>query len=85
MLSLEQLPDKGVGSLKRKRIWAEISGSRLTPEQLFERFRRDFNEATPGIVDAQAEAGNPVRSRDGSDDHDVAPASRKYSGARPGA
>jgi NADH dehydrogenase len=53
----EQLPDEGVGALKRKRLWAEISGSRLTPEQLFERFRRDFNEATPGIVDAQTEPG----------------------------
>jgi NADH dehydrogenase len=51
------LPDEGVGALKRKRLWAEISGSRLTPEQLFERFRRDFNEATPGIVDAQTEPG----------------------------
>lgn len=54
---LEQLPDEGVGALKRKRMWAEISGSRLTPEQLFERFRSDFNEATPGIVDAKVEPG----------------------------
>ena len=53
----EQLPDEGIGALKRKRIWADISGSRLTPEQLFEVFRRDFNEVTPGIVDAQTEPG----------------------------
>ena len=53
----EQLPDQGVGSLTRKRIWADISGSRLTPEELFEKFRRDFDEATPGIVDAQTEPG----------------------------
>lgn len=53
----EQLPDEGIGTLKRKRIWADISGSRLNPEQLFERFRRDFNEATPNIVDAQTEPG----------------------------
>jgi hypothetical protein len=53
----EQLPEEGIGALKRKRIWADISGSRLTPEQLFERFRSDFNEATPGIVDAQVEPG----------------------------
>jgi NADH dehydrogenase len=51
----EQLPQEGVGSLKRKRIWADISGSRLTPEELFEKFRADFNEATPGIVDAEVE------------------------------
>ena len=54
----EQLPDDaGIGSLKRKRIWADISGSRLSPEELFERFRCDFNEATPGIVDARTEPG----------------------------
>lgn len=53
----EQLPDEGVGTLSRKRFWADISGSRLTPEELFERFRRDFNEATPGIVDAEIEPG----------------------------
>ena len=51
----EQLPQEGVGTLKRKRIWADISGSRLTPEELFEKFREDFNEATPGIVDAEVE------------------------------
>jgi NADH dehydrogenase len=53
----EQLPDEGFGALKRKRIWADISGSRLTPEELFERFRADFNEVTPGIVDAKTEPG----------------------------
>lgn len=51
----EQLPDEGVGSLKRKRIWADISGSKLSSEELFDRFRHDFNEATPGTVDAEAE------------------------------
>jgi len=53
----EQFPDEGIGMLKRKRLWADISGSRLTPEELFEMLRRDFNEATPGIVDAEAEPG----------------------------
>lgn len=53
----EQLPDEGIGALKRKRIWADISGSRLRPEELFEVFRRDFNEVTPGMVDAEIEPG----------------------------
>ena len=53
----EQLPDEGIGALKRKRIWADISGSRLSPEELFETFRRDFDEATPGVVDAKTEPG----------------------------
>lgn len=53
----EQLPDEGIGTLKRKRIWADIVASKLDPEQLFERFRSDFNEVTPGIVDAKTEPG----------------------------
>ena len=53
----EQLPDDGIGTLKRKRMWAEVSGSRLTPEELFERFRVDFSEATPGVVEATTDAG----------------------------
>jgi NADH dehydrogenase len=53
----EQTPDEGVGSIRRKRIWADISGSTMSPEALFEVFRRDFHEATPGIVDAKTEPG----------------------------
>ncbi|MEO5588156.1 MAG: DUF1990 family protein [Gemmatimonadaceae bacterium] len=53
----EQLPNSGTGTLERKRIWADISGSKLTPEELFECFRRNFNEATPHVVDAEAEPG----------------------------
>lgn len=62
----EQLPHEGVGSLKRKRIWSDIAGSRLTPEELFERLRRDFNEATPGIVDAEIEPGTRCALDDGA-------------------
>jgi Nucleoside-diphosphate-sugar epimerases len=63
---LEQTPDEGVGSLKRKRIWADISGSRLTAEQLFDRFRRDFDEATPGILDARAEPDTTCELKEGA-------------------
>lgn len=62
----EQTPDEGIGALKRKRIWADISGSRLTPEQLFDRFRRDFDEATPGILDAKAEPGTTCELKQGA-------------------
>ncbi|MEJ7759115.1 MAG: NAD-dependent epimerase/dehydratase family protein [Gemmatimonadaceae bacterium] len=62
----EQLPEDGIGSLKRKRIWADISGSRLSPEQLFERFARDFNDATPGIVDAEIEPGTQCELHQGA-------------------
>ena len=62
----EQLPQEGIGKLKRKRIWADIAGSRLTPEELFEKLRRDFNEATPGIVDAEVEPGTECALDDGA-------------------
>jgi len=62
----EQLPHEGIGTLKRKRIWADITGSRLSPEELFERLRRDFNEATPGIVDAEVEPGTECALDDGA-------------------
>lgn len=61
----EQLPDDGVGTLKRKRIWADISGSRLDPDALFTRFSRDFNEVTPGIVDAATEPGTSAALEQG--------------------
>jgi nucleoside-diphosphate-sugar epimerase len=56
-LQPEQFPDTGIGSLKRKQFWADIRGCTCTPEMLFERFRRDFNEATPVFVDGAAEPG----------------------------
>ena len=62
---LEQTPAEGVGSLKRKRIWADISGSRLTAEQLFETFRKDFDEATPGLLDAKVEPGTRCHLEEG--------------------
>jgi NADH dehydrogenase len=62
----EQLPHEGIGTLKRKRIWADIAGSRLSPEELFDRLRRDFNEATPGIVDAKVEPGTECALDEGA-------------------
>ena len=62
----EQTPGDGIGSLKRKRIWADISGSKLTPEELFEQFRRDFDEATPGFLDAKVEPGTTCKLEDGA-------------------
>lgn len=62
----EQLPQEGIGTLKRKRIWADIVESKLSPEELFDRLRRDFNEATPGIVDAEIEPGTECALDDGA-------------------
>ena len=43
----EQLPSDGVGDLRRKRFWADISGSSFTPESLFERVRLKFGDLMP--------------------------------------
>ncbi len=51
----EQLPEDGIGTLKRKRYWADIIGSTYDAERLFAQFRRSFNEVTPVFVDAAAE------------------------------
>ena len=55
----ELLPDEGVGTLTRKQFWADIDGSRLTPEDLFQHFVSHFSECTPWHVDVGAEPGTP--------------------------
>ena len=54
-LQPEQLPSQGVGALKRKRYWADIAGSKHSPETLFTLFRTHFDDVTPVFVDAKAE------------------------------
>jgi len=54
-LQPEQLPSQGVGSLKRKRFWADIVASKHSPETLFTLFRTHFDDVTPVFVDARAE------------------------------
>ncbi|MEO8334510.1 MAG: NAD-dependent epimerase/dehydratase family protein [bacterium] len=51
----EQLSDDGIGSLKRKRYWADITGNDCTPEALFERFLAHFSDVTPVFVGVGAE------------------------------
>ncbi|MDQ3657772.1 MAG: NAD-dependent epimerase/dehydratase family protein [Chloroflexota bacterium] len=55
----EQTPDQGVGALKRKRYWTDISGSQLTAEELFARLRVRFGDLTPLHMDLKAEPGTP--------------------------
>lgn len=64
--SPEQEPADGVGSLVRRHVWADIIGSRLGPEALFERFRALFGEITPWHVMVGAEPGTPVEPRLGA-------------------
>lgn len=55
----EQTPRDGVGSLKRKRFWADIRGSRLDPDQLIAHLRRQFGAMMPGYVGVAVEPGTP--------------------------
>lgn len=55
----EQLPSEGVGTLARKRFSADILGSDLGPEALFERFKMGFSRYVP--IETAAEPGaSPV-------------------------
>ena len=61
----EQMPDEGVGGLKRRRVWADIAACPLTAEALFERFRQRFAEITPWHMEVGAEPGTPTTPREG--------------------
>ncbi len=52
-----QIPTEGVGSIIQKRFWAEVRGSRLSPEGLIERVRTRFGEMTPDMLKVAAEPG----------------------------
>ena len=54
-LQQEQLPEQGIGAMRRKRYWADIDGSDHGPETLFALFRASFDAVTPVFVDAAAE------------------------------
>jgi hypothetical protein len=56
----EQLPEEGVGKLRRKRFWADITGATIGADALFDRFRRQFHEISPDQMDLQAEPGTPT-------------------------
>ena len=59
----EQLPSEGVGPLRRKRFWADIKGSRLTPTALVEEFREHCAEVMP--LEFSAEPGTPRTVEEG--------------------
>jgi NADH dehydrogenase len=60
----EQLPDEGIGPLRRKRYWADISGSRMGPEQLMEYVKRHFADLMASFIDTEAESPAPVIEED---------------------
>jgi uncharacterized protein YbjT (DUF2867 family) len=56
----EQLPEHGVGGLRRKRYRADIRGATQTPEQLMNYVREHFFALIGGLIDGGAEAGTPT-------------------------
>ncbi|MDB4916541.1 MAG: NAD-dependent epimerase/dehydratase [Gemmatimonadetes bacterium] len=55
-LQPEQPPAQGIGSLKKKRFWADIVDTPQSPEALFVTFREHFNDVTPVFVEVGPEA-----------------------------
>lgn len=53
----EQLPDQGVGPLRRKRFWVDVSGSARGPEQLMALVRERFGELMASFIDTRPEPG----------------------------
>lgn len=63
----ERLPDEGTGSLERQRYWADIRGSRLSAEELFEVVRTEFYTLPPeGLLEVGAEPGSPRELAEGN-------------------
>jgi NADH dehydrogenase len=56
----EQLPEDGVGSLRRRRFWADVRDATVAPAQLFSRLCGRFQDVTPGQMDLEAEPGTPT-------------------------
>lgn len=55
---LEALPSEGSGALRRQRYWADIRGSRLTADELFQVVRTEFYTLAPSVLmEAEAEPG----------------------------
>jgi nucleoside-diphosphate-sugar epimerase len=59
-LQPEQLSNDGVGSLKRKRYWADITGCSWTPETLFKHFLTHFDQVMPVFVEVSPEPASRV-------------------------
>jgi uncharacterized protein YbjT (DUF2867 family) len=62
----ELLPSDGVGPLRRKRYWADISGSPLTPEALMTRVHEKFADLLADFIDARPEPGVSTTIEEGA-------------------
>jgi hypothetical protein len=63
----ELLPADGTGTLHRQRYWADIHGSKLTEEELFEVVRTEFYALAPsGLLEVGAEPGSRTAMEEGA-------------------
>lgn len=63
----EKLPEQGVGPLQRQRYWADIRGSRLSADELFDLVREEFYSLVPeALLEVGAEPGTPVALEEGA-------------------
>ena len=60
----EQLAEDGVGSMQKKKFWADISGSRMPDVALMSYFRDHVNDVMP--IEFAAEPGAPERAELGA-------------------
>lgn len=51
----DQTPKEGVGDLERKRFFADIAGSRRSPEELISIFRREYRDVFPIDIGVEGE------------------------------
>jgi uncharacterized protein YbjT (DUF2867 family) len=63
----EQLPSEGTGRLFRRRYWADIRNSSMTPDQLMARFCERFAALAPRkLMKVGAEPGTPTALQEGT-------------------
>ena len=63
----EKLPSDGVGRLHLRRYWADVDGSRLDADALFDTVRHEFAELVPeSLLEVGAEPGTPVELEPGA-------------------
>lgn len=63
----ETLPSGGTGTLRRQRFWADIEGSRLTADELFEVVRTKFYALAPSpLLEVGAEPGTGTALEEGA-------------------
>jgi NADH dehydrogenase len=63
----ERLPSEGTGRLEGQRYWADIHGSTLPADALFEMFRREFRNLPPeGLLELGPEPGAQTELEEGN-------------------